>query len=726
MNRITDENYDSLMVPQFTLGQPEILALSYLSIPRRYGFQNAQTNFAPEWLEFKLGKPLRSRADFLKGPSVDPWSSDVDKFTQLAKWQELTTADCFPRIRAYDSEDFWRQPVKGLLLWPGAGDDQRRWPEHNFAEVVRLLRLKNDISIGGVHEEESIALQLLKELQTRGVQANVTLCEHSNLSRTVRWLRQFRRVLTNDTGIAHLASALGCSVISISPSQHRGRFVLRGKSVLTIFADVPCLRCGGHCIFDKKLWPCVEEIRPERVAQAIDAFKGGEVQIAVETDFFAKPLKVFPSIHSKRAEKEKTFVSELIKAETQRDRWEGLYREAEAQRDTWGELYRQAETQRDRWEGLYREAEAQRDTWGELYRQAETQRDRYLHSLNEFYEYFPGMRGVSLAEACESLPRISIITPSLNQGSFIEETIRSVLEQQYPNFEHIVVDAGSTDQTLEVFKKYPHVRWISEPDKGQAHAINKGILMSTGDIVAYLNSDDVYRLGAFHKIAAVFTEEPNTYIVVGNCDYIDGASQTVGFLKARYESYEGLIRYWGWDKWFCIPQQSVFMRRSLLSEVGLFNPAYEMTMDYDMWLRIASLHSIRVVDQTLAAFRLTANTKTVSRTHEMYLEEIKASRPHWRTLPLQKRVVTSLAAYRHVGHKMLDVSEHYAFTFNEIRLTLKILIIGMRHWPLLILNPRFWLTAVQVLLRQTWFWPVIRSCHRLYLKVLWHLSKKSS
>ena len=334
------------------------------------------------------------------------------------------------------------------------------------------------------------------------------------------------------------------------------------------------------------------------------------------------------------------------------------------------------------------------------------------------------MRGPSIANACQTLPKISIVTPSYNQGKFIEETIQSVIEQQYPNFEHIVVDAGSTDHTVKILEKYPHLNWISEPDKGQAHAINKGILMTTGEIVAYLNSDDIYRPGAFHTLAQVFTKELSTQVVVGNCDYIDDKSQKIGFLKARYEKYEDLIRYWGWEKSFCIPQQSVFIRRSVFSEIGLFDTHYHMTMDYDMWLRMAYVYPFRVIDQTLAAFRLAENTKTTSRTHEMYLEEIRASKAHWGKLSLSNRIAVAFSTHRHVGNKMLAVAEHHAFTFAKILPPIKLLMIGISKWPPIILNPRSFLTTVQAIFRKSPLWPAARSIHRAYLGIIWHLLKR--
>ena len=118
-------------------------------------------------------------------------------------------------------------------------------------------------------------------------------------------------------------------------------------------------------------------------------------------------------------------------------------------------------------------------------------------------------------------PIISIVTPSYNQGKFIEDTIQSVLIQNYPNFEHIIVDNCSTDGTVEILKKYPFLKWISEPDKGQTDALNKGFRKATGDIIAYLNSDDQYCPGVFLTVADYFLEHPECKWLCGNVIFTD-------------------------------------------------------------------------------------------------------------------------------------------------------------------------------------------------------------
>jgi glycosyltransferase involved in cell wall biosynthesis len=225
---------------------------------------------------------------------------------------------------------------------------------------------------------------------------------------------------------------------------------------------------------------------------------------------------------------------------------------------------------------------------------------------------------------------LSIVTPSLNQGRYIEETIRSVREQDWPDYEHIVVDGGSTDETVSILQRYSHLRWVSEPDPGQTAAINKGIRMSSGQVVAYLCADDLYRPGALRTVAEAFAGDPTIAMLAGDCDVIDGAGRPWGRYRAHLDRFEDLLRYWQWGRRFCIPQAAVFLRRDVLDEVGWFDETYDLAMDYEMWLRVAERYPLTVLPRTLAAFRISPETKTQRRRAEMNQEQLRASRRFWR------------------------------------------------------------------------------------------------
>jgi glycosyltransferase involved in cell wall biosynthesis len=250
--------------------------------------------------------------------------------------------------------------------------------------------------------------------------------------------------------------------------------------------------------------------------------------------------------------------------------------------------------------------------------------------------------------------KISVVSPSLNQGRYIEDAIQSVARQDYPCFEHIVIDGGSTDATRSILEKHAHLRWVSEPDEGQTAALNKGIRLSSGQVLGWLNTDDVYRPGAFWTVARVFQQDPTTAMVVGNCDEIDEESRVTGCFRARLDQYEDMLRYWEWGSTFCIPQAAVFLRMDLLAEIGEFNERYDLAMDYEMWLRVAARYPLTFVDRTLAAFRTTADTKTSRRRLEMDWEQFCASARYWRlarglhraVIPVQSAPRGLLAALR--------------------------------------------------------------------------------
>jgi len=183
-----------------------------------------------------------------------------------------------------------------------------------------------------------------------------------------------------------------------------------------------------------------------------------------------------------------------------------------------------------------------------------------------------------------SWPEISIVTPSYNQAEFLERTILSVFNQNYPNLNYIIIDGGSTDGSVEVIKKYEQflTYWISEPDKGQADAIEKGFLRSKGKILAYINSDDTYLPGALFKIAKAFSRNNEADFVFGNAYIINAYDNLVAeFLVTKF-SFSSLI-YEGW----CPLQPATFWRRIIWEKIGGIDPEYRFCMDYDFFCRAA-------------------------------------------------------------------------------------------------------------------------------------------
>lgn len=185
-----------------------------------------------------------------------------------------------------------------------------------------------------------------------------------------------------------------------------------------------------------------------------------------------------------------------------------------------------------------------------------------------------------------STPKISVITVSYNQGQFIRQNIESVLNQNYPNFEHIIVDGGSTDETLDILKSYPHLNWTSEPDRGQSHGLNKGFDRASGDIIAWLNSDDWYAPNIFSQIAASLKESP---IILSRCAMTDKEGKVTEVVENIERSWFDLLKYW---VFYSMPTQpAVFFRRDLIErhkrlDGEVLDESLEYCMDYDLLLRI--------------------------------------------------------------------------------------------------------------------------------------------
>lgn len=209
-----------------------------------------------------------------------------------------------------------------------------------------------------------------------------------------------------------------------------------------------------------------------------------------------------------------------------------------------------------------------------------------------------------------SYPRISIITPSFNQAAFLERTILSVLEQGYPNLEYIIIDGGSTDGSVNIIKKYQErlAYWISEPDRGQAHAINKGLRMATGELAAWQNSDDIYYPGAFKSLAREVARSPYVDLIIGNMNLIDKDDKVLRDVKYVRPTYRALLA-----EGMVLVNQAAFWRRSVHDTIGYLDETFDCQFDFEWFLRL--LHGRRAthVHETWGALRQHEDTKTSNR-----------------------------------------------------------------------------------------------------------------
>lgn len=221
-------------------------------------------------------------------------------------------------------------------------------------------------------------------------------------------------------------------------------------------------------------------------------------------------------------------------------------------------------------------------------------------------------------------PTISIVTPSYNQGTFIEETIRSVLLQGYPSLQYIIMDGGSSDETLDVIRKYEAwLHWVSEPDGGQTDAINKGLRLATGELRAYLNSDDTYLPGSLHAIAGFMTVHPEYGLAYGDCEVVDEGGKSLGYLPRHPFNLKRTI-----ERGEFVPQQAAFWRLSVQNQVGMLDDRLHFAMDYEFFIRIATFAPVGYLPQPLAAFRMHGSSKTVSQSDRHWREALAVSERH--------------------------------------------------------------------------------------------------
>jgi glycosyltransferase involved in cell wall biosynthesis len=222
--------------------------------------------------------------------------------------------------------------------------------------------------------------------------------------------------------------------------------------------------------------------------------------------------------------------------------------------------------------------------------------------------------------ALSAAPKVSVITPSYNQGQFLEASIRSVLEQDYPNIEYIAVDAGSKDNSVEILQKYQQhfAWWVSEKDKGHADALNKGFSHATGEILAWLNSDDVYLPHAVAEAVAILRDHPEVGMVYGDADLIDKLGTKIGQFASRQTDYRRMLR-----GSVHIPQATTFFRADLWRQVGPLDLSLFFSFDYDLWVKLAKVSQVLYVPKRWAQFRIHDDGKTIVNDDRCYPDMLR-------------------------------------------------------------------------------------------------------
>jgi glycosyltransferase involved in cell wall biosynthesis len=287
-------------------------------------------------------------------------------------------------------------------------------------------------------------------------------------------------------------------------------------------------------------------------------------------------------------------------------------------------------------------------------------------------------------------PRVTVVTPSFNQAQFLEETIRSVLLQGYPNLEYVVLDGGSSDGSIEIIKRYSPwlARWESGPDGGQAAAINSGWEGATGSIVAYLNSDDAYAPGTVFRVVEAFEQSPEAEIVYSDCEIMDENSRSIDWMRARPFSVRDHLRH------NLIPQPTLFVRRSVIEKEGLLRAELRYTMDFEFCLRAGSRHCTKVLAGSLAKYRTHSLTKSASQAMGFFaewrliLEAARRDEDLRRWIPESPRARESIALFN------LGVL-HYAH--GRSRDAFRAFLASARHDPSMIIDAEWYVCLAKTL-----------------------------
>jgi len=182
----------------------------------------------------------------------------------------------------------------------------------------------------------------------------------------------------------------------------------------------------------------------------------------------------------------------------------------------------------------------------------------------------------------QAYPKISIVTPSYNQGKFIDRAIKSVIDQGYPDFEHIIVDNCSTDGTLDILKRYPHLSWVSEPDKGQSDALNKGIRKATGELIGWLNADDLYLPNCFRSVARFFQERLKPDVIYGDYRWVNEKGRLIKL--CREVDFDPFVLKYLHVTY--IPSTATFFKRAIFKEGNFLDSSYELANDFELFLRL--------------------------------------------------------------------------------------------------------------------------------------------
>lgn len=250
------------------------------------------------------------------------------------------------------------------------------------------------------------------------------------------------------------------------------------------------------------------------------------------------------------------------------------------------------------------------------------------------------------------LPSISIVTPTFNAAATIEETLASIAAQEYPALEHVVVDGGSTDGTIEILEREAaagRLRFISEPDEGLSDAFNKGVALATGEWIGWLNADDTYEPGALTAIGAALAEHAGAEWATGRCKIMGGDGAESRTAVTKYKNW--LLDRYSIDLYLTnnfISSPSTFARRDVLNELGALDKRFKYSADYDLWLRLARRGDPVIVDADVARFRMADDSLSITGFEQQFVEHAQNARENGEGFPVSvaiNRVLSRLIVW---------------------------------------------------------------------------------
>ena len=237
--------------------------------------------------------------------------------------------------------------------------------------------------------------------------------------------------------------------------------------------------------------------------------------------------------------------------------------------------------------------------------------------------------------AATGLPSITVVTPCLNAADTIGGCLASVRAQSYPRLEHVVVDGGSTDGTLELLRAAEGIRYVSEPDEGRPDAANAGVALSSGEVIGWLNADDGYEPGALMAVGEALASSPEAMWATGYCRIVGLEGREIRRPITRYKNF--LLRHYSYPLFLTqnlVADPATFVRRAALDEVGLLDPSYAISHDYDLWLRVGARWDPLVLRRYLASFRMVEGTLSMAGFERQFREHAEVARSHGRGHPL--------------------------------------------------------------------------------------------